>query len=521
MSKIKKAIRYMFKNKYFTIAILVLLALVGYLIFKNNNQQIETITIKYGDFTNQVSVSGTVVPSENVDLGFYLGGRISMVKKQVGYQVAAGEVLASIENEDLRAALEQRQANLLSEQAKLKSLQIGTRPEQIAVTESSVVSAQTALDQATSILLNAISDTYTKSEDAIENKVDQFFSNPLTNTASIVISAPDSNLIASVNADRVSVGTTLSNWEKMISTLNSSVSLDSSITSTQNNLNQIKSFLAEVSSITNNTTSTYQGSSIPSSWKSDVSTARTNIDTTIASFSSTVASFRNAQASLATAKSTLALEKAPATEQDIQAEEALVQAADAAVVNAKATLNKTLITAPFSGEITKMNAKIGEIAAPNVPLISMMSAGMFQIESYVPEVNIAKIVVGQDATITLDAYDDTAIFKAKVISIDPAETVRNGVSTYKTKLQFTDKDDRIKSGMTANVSVTVFDKPNVLTVPESVIYEKNGKKYVQIKREKGAYETEVMTGDKSSLGQVEIMSGLSDGDLVIIKPSVN
>ncbi len=151
----------------------------------------------------------------------------------------------------------------------------------------------------------------------------------------------------------------------------------------------------------------------------------------------------------------------------------------------------------------------------------MMSVGTFEIESYVPEVSIAQIKLEDVARISLDAYGDSVLFDAKVVSIDPAETIRDGVSTYKVKLQFGDKDDRIKSGMTANVSIVIFNKPNVIVIPGGAIFNKDGKKFVQIKSDNKISDQEIVLGDVSSLGQTEIVSGLKDGDMVILNPTIN
>ena len=55
--------------------------------------------------------------------------------------------------------------------------------------------------------------------------------------------------------------------------------------------------------------------------------------------------------------------------------------------------------------------------------------------------------IGDNANITLDAYDSDVVFGARVTSIEPAETIVDGVATYKTTLQFNKKDRRVRSGM--------------------------------------------------------------------------
>ena len=86
--------------------------------------------------------------------------------------------------------------------------------------------------------------------------------------------------------------------------------------------------------------------------------------------------------------------------------------------------------------------------------------------------------------------------------------------------QFDAKDNRIKSGMTASVTIITFSKPNVVVIPGGVVFERDGKKFVQVKVEEEILEKEVVLGITSSLGQVEVVSGLSDGDKVILNPEV-
>ncbi|MFA5841233.1 MAG: efflux RND transporter periplasmic adaptor subunit [Candidatus Paceibacterota bacterium] len=522
MILINRVFNFLKGNIYICIVFAVILIAGGVFIFNSKKINLETIEIRHTDFINQVSISGHVIASSDVSLGFSQGGRVSSVRAEVGNTVNAGTILASVENGDLQADLKQKEAMLEKEQLNLKSLQLGTRSEQIAITESAVLSAQTSFNQSKQNLLNSISDAYTKSDDAVKNKIDQFYNNPLSGNPEIVLFISDSSLITYVNSERFSVGNTLKTWEQSIAKINSdSVNMDEYVSEAQNNMNKLKSFLAQVSLFTNNPSATYGGgSSIPSSWKTDTSTARLAIDTSISNLAGAYTLYKNSQSELLTRQNNLKLEQAGATKEQIEAEIAQVKSVQASVDNVRASIGKTLIVAPFNGVITKVDAKVGEVASPNVPLIQVMSVGTFQIESFVPEVNIALIKLNDEAKVTLDAYGENVTFNAKVVLIDPAETIKDGVSTYKVKLQFSEKDERIKSGMTANVSIITFNKPNVIVVPGGVILSKDNKKFVQVKNDENIIEKEVVLGSISSLGQAEIVSGLSDGDLVILNPSI-
>jgi HlyD family secretion protein len=510
-----------FLKKYYKYVIFIaLIGVVGFFVLGNKDTGEETLKVKLGNFVNEVYISGKVVASNDVSLGFSQGGRISSVRVKVGSVVGAGSVLASVENGDTQADLLQKEAILEKEQVNLRSLQMGTRAEQIAITESALSSAKTTFTQSKQSVINSINDAYTKSDDAIKNKIDQFFKNPLS-SPSIILFINDSSLISFVNQDREIVGMTLNSWEKSISENNSSTDLNKMILEAENNLNKLKNFLAKVSLITNNPEVTHSGgSTIPSNWKIDTSTARLAIDTAISNLSTAVTTYKKAEAELITRENNLKLEQAGTTKEAIDAQIAQVKSAQASVDGIKANLQKTLIISPFDGIITKIDAKVGEVASSNTSLIQMMSVGTFQIESYVPEVSIALIKLGAMAKVTLDAYGEDVLFGAKVVSIDPAETIKDGVSTYKVKLQFLEKDNRIKSGMTSNVSIATFSKENVIVVPGGLIIDRDGKKFVQVKNLEEIVEKEITIGSVSSLGQVEVTSGIVEGDQLILNPQI-
>jgi hypothetical protein len=72
--------------------------------------------------------------------------------------------------------------------------------------------------------------------------------------------------------------------------------------------------------------------------------------------------------------------------------------------------------------------------------------------------------------------------------------------------------------MTANVVVTTEKKSNVIVVPEGIVALKDGIHFVEVKEaDNTTTEREVKTGSVSSLGQIEIVSGLSEGDEVLLK----
>ncbi len=193
-------------KKYIIIAVVILAAVAGYFIFgRSAKTNYDFVVVGRQDVIQQVSVTGRVEPMESVDLAFEKGGRISLIKVEVGDKVYSGQTLLSLENNDLSAQLLQSEASLKIEQAELQELLLGTRSEEIQVQEAKVQSAAISLENARKSLLNKIEDAYTKSEDAVRNKSDQFFDNPRSQNAQINIEVSDSQLEQKLNQSRIQV----------------------------------------------------------------------------------------------------------------------------------------------------------------------------------------------------------------------------------------------------------------------------------------------------------------------------
>ena len=196
--------------------------------------------------------------------------------------------------------------------------------------------------------------------------------------------------------------------------------------------------------------------------------------------------------------------------------DAALLAAEAEVARILAELSKYTLRAPFSGLVTRVDAEIGETVSSTDAAVSIISTDGLEIESFVPEINISLVAVGDRAAITLDAYGEEVVFIGTVGAIDPAETIRDGVSTYKVTLNFAEEDERVKSGMTANILITTDEREGVISVPQGVVKEEKGQKSVPLLRSGKTEYVPVTTGSISSLGEIEITSGLKEGDVLIL-----
>ncbi len=139
----------------------------------------------------------------------------------------------------------------------------------------------------------------------------------------------------------------------------------------------------------------------------------------------------------------------------VDAQQARVDAAAAGLRLAQATLDNTLIRAPFTGTVLRKDAEVGEVVAPSVgggltrdAVVTMADLATLEVEVDVNEAYIARIRAGQPSRITLDAYPDTS-FRGAVRQVVP--TADRQKATVQVKVAIRDHDPRILPEMGARV----------------------------------------------------------------------
>lgn len=537
-------------KKYSIIAIIAALIIIpgGYFyFFRSAEIKYDFVLAQRSDLSQEVSVTGRVKPSENVELAFEKSGKISRVYAEVGSDVNAGQALVGLDDSELlaklseaesgvgavQAGLQQYEGALEQEQIKLKELERGTRIEEIQVQEVKISNAKIALEDAKNNLVDKLQDAYTKSDDAVRGKTDQMFTNPQMQNPELKFWDIDSNLENDIEWKRLLLEyNVFLKWKTSLDRLTIQSDFTTYIAEAKKYLDEVKIFLDKISLVVNNSGATYivnqVSTEIPSSWKTDTATARTNINTAIANLTTAEEKFKTAESSLALYEQELVLKKAGTTTEQIAAQEAQIKQANARVAsqqsqikqaqanvqNIQAQIAKTVIHSPINGIITKQDAKIGEIISANTSVVWLISESQFEIEANIPEADIAKVHVGNSASVNLDAYPDV-FFDANVTSIDPAETIIEGVATYKTTLQFIKEDSRIKSGMTANIDILSEKIENAISIPQRSIISKNGDKFVKILNNDKVEEVKIIIGIKGMNGYVEVIDGIKEGDKII------
>jgi len=529
------------------------LAASAYFLFKDSPApSYNFVAVTKGNITEEVDVTGNVKPAQSVDLAFERSAKIAAINFKVGDMVKTGQVIAGLISADLSAQLNQAQAAYAGQLAQLKSLRDGARPEDIQVSKTQAQNAQKTVADAQTNLTNTetkadndlsalynkssdlLNDAYTKAFDALYNKTDGMFNNETSNQPTLAVPLSDSALANSLQQNRPMQNQELSLMKNEIDSLDSDpANIDIALADTLTHLAASRDYLNSLSNALNYAISS---AALPQSqilsYKANINLGLTNLNGAITAIDGqskalTAQKITNQNAiagaqtqlnqannNLALAQNQLKLKQASATADQIAGQEAQVLGASAAIQNIQAQLAKSALISPIDGVISRQDAKVGEIAPMNVPLVSIISSAKFQIEAPVPEADIEKIKIGQIASVTLDADSSHKIFQAKVITVDPSKTVINGSGAYKVTLEFTADDPLIKDGLTANVIIAANRKNGAWLVPTSSVIKQADKKMVLIKNSQGGASDRTITAGISQNGLTEVLSGLNEGDLV-------
>jgi len=202
----------------------------------------------------------------------------------------------------------------------------------------------------------------------------------------------------------------------------------------------------------------------------------------------------------------------------VSAAQAQVKQSEAALSSAETNLFYTKIISPVDGIVVSRNVDVGQTVAASFQTPTLFSIAQdltkMQIDTNVAEADIGKVKVGQDVEFTVDAYSDIT-FKGKVWQVRNAPITVQNVVTYDVVIQVGNPDFKLKPGMTANVSVIISIKKDVLKIPNAVLrfkpaekskpFEKS--KTVALQRGSGVWILE-----QGKPKRVPVSTGISDGN---------
>jgi protein-L-isoaspartate(D-aspartate) O-methyltransferase len=161
---------------------------------------------------------------------------------------------------------------------------------------------------------------------------------------------------------------------------------------------------------------------------------------------------RSHAAQVAQAKAELEKLQQPPATQELTIAEAQVEQARVALEQARLRLADALLTAPITGTVISIPAKVGEVVSAGAPIVVLADLEHYNIDASVAETDLARVQAGQDAVITVDALSDVRL-QGKVIRVDWLPTTNQGATSYGVKVEILSSNATLRPGMTATIEM--------------------------------------------------------------------
>jgi len=201
-----------------------------------------------------------------------------------------------------------------------------------------------------------------------------------------------------------------------------------------------------------------------------------------------------------------------------------LEQAKALLAYSRVQLSYATIKAPISGVIASVTTQKGETVAAglNAPtFVTILDLTRLQVDAFVDETDIGRVKVGQKALFTVDTYPDKE-FTGTVKAIYPKAIIQDNVVNFDVVIEIDGPNIKLlRPDMTTSVTIYQKERKGVLVIPRSAVLKEGVNKYVLVKDNNGNFEKREISTDLASGSDIEIVSGLNEGDIVGIKQEQN
>lgn len=464
-----------------------------------------TSTAQMQEMTVSVSSTGTIQPIDSYNVSGMVTGEVLEAPFEVGDQVEKGDVLYRIDPGSAETALQQAQLSVQQAQLNYDSIVDGLNPkasgagvvQKLHVKKGDLVSAGSPIAD--------ISDTSTM-------------------TLTVPFQSADAQRIAVGSSAQVTLAGTL---ETLTGTVESVANADL-VGNGGALVRQVKIRVQNPGALTTSTTATAKVGSIACAGSGTFEANLTQ--TVVATGSGEVVSLNVSAGSRVSAGQVLATLGGSSAQTSLENASISLQNAQLSLQNAQDALDNYTITAPISGTVIEKNFKAGDtidnnsLTAAGGTLAVLYDMSTLTFEMKIDEKDINKVQVGQEVTITADAVEGVT-FSGVVDTVNINGTTVSGQTNYPVTVVINDPQD-LKPGMNVSADIIVERAGTVLCVPVDAVNRGSDKPTVQVAQE-GALdengnvvdpsklETREVTLGRNDNDNIEITSGLSEGEIVV------
>ncbi len=495
-------------KKAILIIVIFIIAGFSYFYFRNkNNSEYILEEVRRGTVSKEISETGAIKASEELELGFKTSGKIGKIYVKVGDNISAGQALAKLNVSDLEIQLKETEARLRLAQA--KKIDAGVSLENAKKNlEDIKQKAQKSLDEEYNeviILLHKSESNIQSLYDFIQDFKREYFDFNQGQGMEII----NNKDIIKYSLKRIS------SYVEKAKEDSSGENIESLLAKLKTEITKIKDALDKIIEISH---STGFSDTISSADKTSLENYRTtvnNLYSDILSAEQSIQTTKTAnQANINQAEAEVLLLESQLKSDPDAFYNAQISEAEHQISLLKDQISDAVLRSPINGRVVKIDKEKGEVVQAQENVISVISGNDFQIKADIYEGDIALVDVGDKVEIELVAFPGE-IFYGKVVSIEPVEKLIDNVVYYETTIDFEGGPEGIRRGMTADIIIETAKKENVLIVSKRAVEDINGKKIVKVYKKGALEEREITVGLKGD-EYLEVLSGLKEGDQVVV-----
>ena len=509
----------MSRRTFITILLVVLLVVGGYLLYRqigtNSRNQISgtrvapgertrVVQVRRGQLNRMVEATGNLAVNRQQMLTFSTAGTVKAIYVEEGARVHTGELLAELDTTDLEFQVKNAEQTLHIQEAALAALKATPEAEDVEAARAALEQARQNLAK---IQEGPSKEELAAAEAALESAREAY---------QRLLELPDPNEVEQAKLKVEQAKNTLwsaqVNRDQICGQAEHNPALYAQCKSAEAQVNnaEIALKLAELA---------YEHiQKPPTDDQLAAALAKVrNAESTLAKLKErpTEVEIATAKAQVAQAEANLARLLRGPSEESIAQAEARVEQARIALQQAKHTLEKTRLVAPFDGIVAEIDFEEGDSVGPNGPGLILLDLSRFYVDVQVNEAEIGQVRIGQPVFLTVDAYPDQVI-NGRVTYISPVGKSIQGVITYRVRVELEPTDLPLLANMTTTARISVGKAEEALLVPLPALHSDARGEYVEVLQEDGrTRRVYVQVGQRSNL-MVEVSGDLHEGDKVIV-----
>lgn len=437
-----------------------------------------TVAVTRGDVQQTVTAPGQVVNTQEALLGFEISGQVAEIMVRPGELVAAGQVLARLNERPLREKLETAQLELAqAEKEHAHDLAEAELEVQIAAAELSQAQGQVSS-------LTAAAAALTAAQAELQD----------------LLAGPDENEMRAAAADLRQAEVTLkqAQWAYDQIAYRGDVGSSPEAARLQEATLDYEAKLAR-----------YNLAVEPAA-PADIAAAKAKVQQAQTDYDQAQVGQETNQQKLVILEARL--EKARLNLKALQA--GVDPALTRAVKTAEEALQAATLTAPFAGIVLEVEARPGETVIDRAGVILMTAANTVEVWSKVIEEDLPLVQIGQAVELFFDAVPEVTA-QGRVARIVPQRIEGEDRPLYSVYITLDKLPDKLIAGMTADASIIIAEKQDVLRLPRALVQAgASDTAIVEVWANQQIGRREIQLGLRGDV-YVEIVAGLAEGEQVV------